>query len=81
MDEFLLGSIVLLPYTFTPRGFMPCHGQMLPVTSHRALFSLLGTGFGGNGQDNFALPDLRAAEPHPACHYFICIEGSFPAMS
>jgi microcystin-dependent protein len=50
---------MLVPYNFSPRGWAFCSGQILPIAQNTALFSLLGTTFGGNGQTTFALPDLR----------------------
>ncbi|GAB3829256.1 phage tail protein [Hymenobacter jeollabukensis] len=58
MDPFV-GEIRLMPYSFTTRGWLPCDGRLLPIQSNTALFSLLGTRYGGNGQTTFALPDLR----------------------
>jgi microcystin-dependent protein len=55
----LLGEIMLVPYNFAPRGWAFCSGQILPIAQNTALFSLLGTTYGGNGQTTFALPDLR----------------------
>lgn len=54
-----LGEIKLVPYTFAPRGFAFCAGQLLSIAQNTALFSLLGTMYGGNGTTTFALPDLR----------------------
>jgi len=54
-----LGEIRLVPYNFAPRGWAFCDGQILPIAQNTALFSLLGTTYGGNGQTTFALPDLR----------------------
>jgi len=48
-----------VPYNFAPRGWAFCNGQLLPINQNQALFSLLGTTYGGNGQTTFALPDLR----------------------
>jgi microcystin-dependent protein len=62
-DEPFLGSIGLCAFDFAPRGWALCNGQLLPINQNQALFSLLGTTFGGNGQTNFALPDLRARTP------------------
>ena len=59
MSEPFIGEIRLFPYTFAPRGWAPCDGRLLPIAQHTALFALLGTTYGGNGQVNFALPDLR----------------------
>ena len=62
LDPFV-GEIVLLPFTFAPQGFAECDGQLLQITQNTALFSLLGTTYGGNGQTTFALPDLRGRAP------------------
>lgn len=63
MSEPFLGQIMLVPYNFAPRGWAFCNGQILPIAQNTALFSLLGTTFGGNGQTTFALPDLRGRVP------------------
>lgn len=76
--EYLLGSLVLLPYTFTPRGFYPCLGQLLSIREEQALFSLLSDRFGGDGVNTFAVPNLQGAEPLPGLHYFICAQGDYP---
>ena len=59
----LLGQIILGAYTFVPEGWAVCDGSLLPLQQYQALFSLLGTTFGGNGTTNFALPDLRGRIP------------------
>src|SRR3954464_14815480 len=61
--EPFLGEICLYPYNFAPRGWAFCSGQILPIAQNTALFSLLGTTFGGNGQTTFALPDMRSRVP------------------
>jgi microcystin-dependent protein len=61
-----LGEIKMLPYLVgggAPKNYALCNGQLLPINQNQALFSLLGTTFGGNGQSNFALPDLRGRIP------------------
>ena len=63
MSEPFLGEIRLVPYTFAPRGWAFCEGQLLPINQNQALFALLGTNYGGNGQTTFALPDLRGRVP------------------
>jgi microcystin-dependent protein len=63
MSEPFLGQIILVPYNFAPRGWAFCSGQILPIAQNTALFSLLGTTYGGNGQTTFALPDLRGRVP------------------
>jgi microcystin-dependent protein len=59
MSQQFLGEIRLYPYNFAPRGWMFCQGQTLPISQYTALFSLLGTTYGGNGVTTFVLPDLR----------------------
>jgi len=54
-----IGEIKLVPYTFEPLGWFFCHGQLLPISDFDALFALIGTTYGGDGQSTFALPDLR----------------------
>src|SRR4051794_988087 len=62
MDPFL-GEIRLMSFNFAPRGWAQCNGQLLPINQNQALFALLGTQFGGNGQTTFGLPDLRDRVP------------------
>ena len=59
MSEPFLGQIMQVGFNFAPRGWATCDGQLLPISQNTALFSLLGTSFGGDGQVTFALPDLR----------------------
>jgi microcystin-dependent protein len=58
-----LGGIFLFAGNFAPRGYMLCQGQVLPIAQYTALFSILGTTYGGNGSTNFQLPDLRGRAP------------------
>jgi microcystin-dependent protein len=58
MEPFI-GEIRLVPFNFAPRGWALCAGQMLSISQNTALFSLLGTTYGGDGRTTFALPDLR----------------------
>src|SRR3954447_11939499 len=59
MTDPFLGEIRLFPYTFAPQGWALCNGQIMSISQNTALFSLIGTIYGGNGQTTFALPDLR----------------------
>lgn len=59
MSEPFLGQLALFPYNFVPKGWVVCDGSRLQISSNQALFSLLGTTFGGNGTTTFGLPDLR----------------------
>lgn len=63
MAEPFLAEIRLMSFGFPPRGWAQCDGQLLPINQNQALFSLLGTTFGGNGQTNFALPNMRGRVP------------------
>lgn len=63
MAEPFLSEIRLFSFVFPPRNWALCNGQLLPINQNQALFSLLGTTFGGNGQVNFALPDMRGRVP------------------
>lgn len=63
MAEPFLAEIRLMSFDFAPEGWALCNGQLLPINQNQALFSLLGTTFGGDGRVNFALPDLRGRVP------------------
>ncbi|HEX2515215.1 MAG TPA: tail fiber protein, partial [Chloroflexota bacterium] len=66
MTEPFLAEIRIFPFNYFPRGWAFCDGQLLPIAQNTALFSLLGTTYGGNGRTTFALPDLQGAAPmHP----------------
>jgi microcystin-dependent protein len=64
-----LAEIKIVSFNFAPRGWALCNGQLIPLNMNFALFSLLGTTYGGNGQTTFALPDLRGKVP-------VCFDGS-----
>jgi microcystin-dependent protein len=63
MAEPFLAEIKIVGFNFPPRGWAQCDGQMLPINQNQALFSLLGTNFGGDGRTSFGLPDLRGRAP------------------
>ena len=63
MAEPFLSEIRIMSFAFAPKGWALCNGQLLPINQNQALFSLLGTTFGGDGRVNFALPDLRGRTP------------------
>ena len=63
MSEFFIGQIMMAGFGFAPKFWAQCNGQLLPINQNQALFSLLGTQYGGNGTTNFALPDLRSRTP------------------
>ena len=63
MSTPFLGEIKLVSFNFAPKGWAMCNGQFLPINQNQALFSILGTTYGGNGQTTFALPDYRGRVP------------------
>jgi microcystin-dependent protein len=63
MSEPFMTEIKIVSFNFAPKGWALCNGQLLPINQNQALFSLLGTTYGGNGQTNFALPNLRGQVP------------------
>jgi microcystin-dependent protein len=63
MAEPFLSEIRIMSFVFAPKGWALCNGQLLPINQNQALFSLLGTTYGGDGRVNFALPDLRSRVP------------------
>lgn len=72
-NQPFIGEVAWVPYNFAPRGWAFCDGQLLPVNNHQALFSLLGTIYGGDGRTTFALPDVRSR--------VIIHEGQGPGLS
>jgi microcystin-dependent protein len=63
MSTPFLGELRIISFNFAPKGWALCNGQFMPINQNQALFSILGTTYGGNGQTTFALPDLRGRVP------------------
>lgn len=63
MAEYYLGQVMMTGFNFPPKGFALCDGQILPIGQNAALYSLLGTAYGGNGSSTFALPNLKSRTP------------------
>jgi microcystin-dependent protein len=83
--ESYLASVCLFAGNFAPKGWADCDGTLLQIGQNTALFSLIGTTYGGDGRQTFALPDLRARDaagkPVPfggACRSCICVSGIYP---
>ncbi len=79
----LIGSLLLVAYDFVPTGWLLCNGQMLTIAQNAALFSLLGSRYGGDGTTTFAVPNMNrfpmtSANGAPLS-WIICIEGTFPS--
>jgi microcystin-dependent protein len=78
-DTQFLGSLLLTPYDFVPVSFEKSAGQILPIASNAALFTLLGNRFGGDGKKTFGLPDMRGREPIKGLSYLIATAGIYPS--
>lgn len=76
MEEYI-GVVKLFATYYAPRGWAQCNGAVLPIDRNAALFSILGTNFGGDGIKTFALPKLTSPEEN--LHYYICVEGLYPS--
>ncbi|MBF6595119.1 MAG: phage tail protein [Thermaceae bacterium] len=63
MSEPFIGEVKIISFNFPPRGWAFCNGQLLPIAQNQALFSILGTTFGGDGRQNFGLPNLQGRVP------------------
>ena len=95
MNEVFIGELAQFPYNFCPAGLDYCHGQLMPIHPNEALFSLLGTAFGGDGKVTFALPNLRKSKADgsyysqgeqlpdgtPYIESYICVEGIYPTRN
>src|SRR5215510_11231593 len=64
MSEPFVGEITIFAFNFAPKGWALCQGQLLPISQNTALFSLLGTMYGGDGKSTFALPNLQGSVPN-----------------
>jgi microcystin-dependent protein len=73
--QYTIGQIEIFAFDFAPVGFAACQGQLLPIAQYQALFSLIGTRYGGNGVTDFALPKLAPVAPQGP-FYFICLQGA-----
>ena len=73
MADPFVAEIRIFPFNFAPKGWAWCDGQLMPLSQNTALFSLLGTTYGGNGKSNFALPDLQGRRR--------CIPARVPVLS
>lgn len=79
MDGFY-SLVAIFPKYRPPAGWMPCEGQVLPVSSRPDLVAAIGFTFSGNGSTTFALPDLRGVPLPQGLAYYIAMDGRFPSM-
>lgn len=80
-EESYLGSVHLVGYNFCPRGTVEARGQLIQIRDNPSLFSLYGTYYGGDGRNNFALPDLRNKVPAAKMRYCVVVRGRFPSRT
>lgn len=84
--EIYIGTVMLLAFSYAPLGFMSCDGQELQIAQYSALYSILGTTYGGNGSSTFCLPNLNGAGGKTSAapninsfnKYYIVTEGIYP---
>lgn len=79
--DVLVGSIQLFPYSFAPRGWMSCEGQILSIMDYQMLYSLIGATYGGDGRSTFGIPNLKGAEPLSTMKYYIALNGIYPSRN
>jgi len=79
MNDGYIGTILLVGFNFAPTNWAFCNGQLLPIMQYQALFSLVGTTYGGDGQTTFALPKLSAEGLQSGLNYIICLNGIYPS--
>ena len=84
-EGWIIGEIVLFAGNYAPRGWAACDGTMLDINSNQALYSILGTQYGGDGRTNFQLPHLAPLTEVDGgtmpIRYIICLEGVYPARA
>ena len=80
--EPFIAEITIFAGTFAPRNWAFCEGQLMPISDNEALFSLIGTTYGGDGRTTFALPNLKDAEKSlNGARYIIALQGIFPSRN
>lgn len=82
ITDYSIGDIVLFCFDYAPKNWMPCAGQKLNISEYQALFALIGTKYGGDGVNTFALPNLKDAIPVSSTYmqYLIHVEGNHPLL-
>ena len=80
LHDCTIGEVMLFAGNFAPRNTAFANGTLMPISQNQALFSILGTQYGGDGRNTFALPDLRGLEPGQV-RYVICLFGVYPSRS
>jgi hypothetical protein len=81
-SEPFIGEITMFAGTYAPRGWAFCEGQTLPISGNDALFSILGTNYGGDGRKNFKIPDMTKQENRlGGVRYIIALQGIYPSRS
>ena len=80
MSTPYIGEVRAFSFSYEPQGWAACDGRLLPISQNQALFSLVGTTYGGDGMSTFALPKIQGLEASDGAslNYFIAIEGLYP---
>lgn len=79
--DYFIGEILLLPYSGrSVYGLMRCEGQQLPIRQYQALYSLVGTKYGGDGVNTFGLPNLKDKAPLEGMNYYMVVNGNYPSF-
>lgn len=84
MDNPIIGTVALFAFNYAPKGWELCDGRLLQIQDNTALFTLLGTNYGGDGRTTFGLPNLLGKGPSttdPGPEYYIALSGIFPGRS
>ena len=76
----IVGSIKLFAFEFEPTSWLLCDGRLVKITQYTTLYQIIGTKYGGDGIEYFALPNLIGKEPEFGMKYFICHNGQFPTI-
>ena len=79
--ECFLGQLQLFAFGFAPTGWRLCDGTLLSIATYQALYTLLGTSFGGNGTTTFGIPNLLGASLLNGMQYYIALDGIYPQRS
>ncbi|MEM6664308.1 MAG: tail fiber protein [Pseudomonadota bacterium] len=80
-QEYYIGQVLLVGYSFCPRDTAEAKGQLLPINTFQTLFALYGTTFGGDGRTTFGLPNLDGKAPTSGQRYCVVLQGIFPSRS
>lgn len=79
--DIYIGTVLLFAFNYAPPEFKLCNGESLSIAQNQALYALIGVTYGGDGRNNFNIPNLMGASPVPGMNYYIAVQGLFPPRS